>query len=81
MNTFSTFVKYFKKVINKKGSIIITIRSDHGSEFDNLFFENFYNDNEIIHNFLVPRTPQQNGVVERKNRSLKKNGMYHAMWE
>jgi len=24
----------------------------------------------ILHNFSAPRTPQQNGVVERKNRSL-----------
>ena len=23
-----------------------------------------------MHNFFAPRTPQQNGVVERKNRSL-----------
>ena len=26
----------------------------------------------ILHNFSAPRTPQHNGVVERKNRSLKK---------
>ena len=26
----------------------------------------------ILHNFSAPRTPQQNGVVERKNRSLEK---------
>jgi len=25
----------------------------------------------IFHNFFAPKTPQQNGVVERKNRSLK----------
>jgi len=27
---------------------------------------------EIFHNFSAPRTPQQNGVVKRKNRSLEK---------
>ena len=30
----------------------------------------FYDDLGIDHNFSAPRTPQQNGVVERKNRSL-----------
>ena len=33
-------------------------------------FENFCEENGIMHNFFAPRTPQQNGVVERKNRSL-----------
>ena len=27
-------------------------------------------ENGINHNFSAPRTPQQNGVVERKNRTL-----------
>ncbi|XP_075109035.1 putative mitochondrial protein AtMg00710 [Nicotiana tabacum] len=33
-------------------------------------FDEFYNENCITHNFSTPRTPQQNGVVERKNRTL-----------
>ena len=46
------------------------IRSDHGGEFQNESFENFCDENGILHNFSAPRTPQQNGVVERKNSSL-----------
>ena len=30
----------------------------------------FYEENGIMHEFSAPKTPQQNGVVERKNRSL-----------
>ena len=30
----------------------------------------FCEENGIMHEFSAPRTPQQNGVVERKNRSL-----------
>ena len=31
----------------------------------------FCNEHGYDHNFFAPRTPQQNGVVERKNRTLK----------
>ena len=49
---------------------IIKIRSDHGREFENDIFESFCEVNGFEHNFSFPRTPQQNGVVERKNRTL-----------
>ncbi|GJY09801.1 retrovirus-related pol polyprotein from transposon TNT 1-94, partial [Tanacetum coccineum] len=46
-------------------------RMDHSREFDNeVQFGEFCNANGIIHNFSAPRTPQSNGVVERKNRTL-----------
>ncbi|GJT67389.1 retrovirus-related pol polyprotein from transposon TNT 1-94 [Tanacetum coccineum] len=46
-------------------------RTDHGREFDNeVKFGEFCNANGITHNFSAPRTPQSNGVVERKNRTL-----------
>ena len=51
---------------NKKETNIISVRSDHGGEFENSFFEQFSNDSRISHNFTCPRIPQQNGVVERK---------------
>jgi len=63
--------KRFEKVIqNKKNCGISTIKFDHGEEFQNKRFDKFCSKFEINHNFSVPRTPQQNGVVERKNRSL-----------
>jgi hypothetical protein len=49
---------------------IITIRSDNGGEFKNDLFLEFCNQNGIIHNFSIPRTPQQNEVVERKNKTI-----------
>lgn len=61
-------VKEFK---NQKGYLIITIRSDHGREFDNNNqFGNYCNEQRITHNFSNPRMPQSNRIVERKNRSL-----------
>ena len=67
---FFAFIKNFKRVSNEQNFTIISIRSDHGSEFDNSLFENFYNEHGIDHNFSAPRTPQQNGIVERKNKTL-----------
>jgi transposase InsO family protein len=46
------------------------IRSDNGSEFKNLQVEEFLEEEGIRHEFSAPYTPQQNGVVERKNRML-----------
>src|SRR5215469_9632940 len=53
--TFSAFVKFHKKVTNEKNVQIISIRSDHGTEFENHDFKNFCTENGISHNFSVPR--------------------------
>nr|GEX47738.1 retrovirus-related Pol polyprotein from transposon TNT 1-94 [Tanacetum cinerariifolium] len=46
-------------------------KNDLGREFDNeVQFREFCNASGITHNFLAPRTPQSNGVIERKNRTL-----------
>ncbi|CAN1825758.1 Retrovirus-related Pol polyprotein from transposon TNT 1-94 [Linum perenne] len=68
--TFSKFKNFVRRVQNEKNKVINEIRSDHGGEFENHDFENLCNDYGIRHNFSAPRTPQQNGVVERKNRTL-----------
>ncbi|KAH9735120.1 hypothetical protein KPL71_017636 [Citrus sinensis] len=69
-DAIDAFRIFYKKVQNEKGYFITCIRSDHGGEFENHAFENFCNDFGIEHQFSSPRTPQQNGVVERKNRSI-----------
>nr|KAJ0217213.1 hypothetical protein LSAT_V11C300138650 [Lactuca sativa] len=57
------------------------LRSDHGTEFRNLTLEEFCDHKGIGQNFSAPHTPQQNGVVERRNRTLIEVGrtlMIHA---
>ena len=49
---------------------IAKIRSDHGKEFENARFESFCANNGIKREFSAPKTPQQNGVVERKNQVI-----------
>nr|GEX33978.1 retrovirus-related Pol polyprotein from transposon TNT 1-94 [Tanacetum cinerariifolium] len=55
---------FSKKIQNQFGCTIVSIRTDHGREFDNeVQFGEFCNANSITHNFSAPRTPQSNGVV------------------
>ena len=61
-----------KRLQNEKGVPIVKIRSDHGKEFENARFESFCEKNEIKKELSAPKTPQQNGVVKRKNRVIQK---------
>ncbi|GKD72970.1 ribonuclease H-like domain-containing protein [Tanacetum coccineum] len=55
----------------KQNCTAVSIRTDHGIEFDNkVQFGEFCNANGITHNFSAPRTPQSNGVVDWKNKTL-----------
>ncbi|GJY61763.1 retrovirus-related pol polyprotein from transposon TNT 1-94 [Tanacetum coccineum] len=68
---FIQFKIFSKKIQNQLGCTIVSIRTEHDREFDNeVQFGEFCNANGITHNFSAPRTPQSNGVVERKNRTL-----------
>nr|GEU95560.1 retrovirus-related Pol polyprotein from transposon TNT 1-94 [Tanacetum cinerariifolium] len=70
---FDQFEIFSKKIQNQLGCTIVSIRTDHVREFDNeVKFKEFCNANRIKHNFSAPRTPQSNGVVERKHRTLQK---------
>ena len=59
-----------KRLQNEKGVPIVKIRSDYGKEFENTKFEAFSNEHDIKKEFSTPKTPQQNRVVERKNRVI-----------
>ncbi|KAJ9544189.1 hypothetical protein OSB04_023896 [Centaurea solstitialis] len=47
-----------------------TVRTDNGTEFKNQVLKGSYNSLGITQTFSVARTPEQNGVVERRNRTL-----------
>ncbi|GKD48633.1 retrovirus-related pol polyprotein from transposon TNT 1-94 [Tanacetum coccineum] len=49
---------------------ILTIQTDNGTEFKNEKLRPFYAKLGIVHKTSIARTPQQNGVVERRNRTL-----------
>ena len=47
------------------------IRSDRGTEFTNKNLSSFLKEFGIRHELSSARTPHQNGVAERRNRTLK----------
>ncbi|GJW44301.1 putative ribonuclease H-like domain-containing protein [Tanacetum coccineum] len=61
------FITGLENQLNHKVKII---RSDHGTEFKNHAMNEFCAKKGIKREFSVARTPQQNGVAERKNRTL-----------
>ncbi|XP_070013943.1 uncharacterized protein [Nicotiana sylvestris] len=67
---FDMFIAFVRKTQKQLGNQLTSIRSDHGTEFEDSKFAEFSDENGIDHYFSAPRTPQQNGVVERKNRTL-----------
>ena len=46
------------------------MRSDNGTEFKNTRIEEFCDEHGVKHEFSPKYTPEQNGLVERKNRTL-----------
>nr|GEZ08900.1 integrase, catalytic region, zinc finger, CCHC-type, peptidase aspartic, catalytic [Tanacetum cinerariifolium] len=58
-----------KAQLNYKAKIC-KIRTDNGTEFKNANLKAYYEKLGIMKQFSTARTPQQNGVVERRNRTL-----------
>ncbi|GJX65636.1 ribonuclease H-like domain-containing protein [Tanacetum coccineum] len=61
------FIKEVENLVDKKVKII---RSDNGTEFKNKVMDEFCREKGIKREYSIARTPQQNGVAERKNRTL-----------
>nr|GEZ25334.1 retrovirus-related Pol polyprotein from transposon TNT 1-94 [Tanacetum cinerariifolium] len=55
---------------SSQNSPVIIIRTDNGTEFNNQVLKVYFNSVGISHQMYSVRTPQQNGVVERRNRTL-----------
>nr|GEV73917.1 retrovirus-related Pol polyprotein from transposon TNT 1-94 [Tanacetum cinerariifolium] len=62
-----TFITDLENQLSLKVKVI---RSDNGTEFKNSDLNQFCGLKGIKREFSVPRTPQQNGIAERKNRTL-----------
>ncbi|GJV81039.1 putative reverse transcriptase domain-containing protein [Tanacetum coccineum] len=84
IDKFILYKNEVEKQLNKKIKVVM---SDRGGEYVSSFAE-FCSQHEIRHEFTVPYSPQQNGIAERKNRTLKEmenamlisSGLNQNMW-
>ncbi|GJS78207.1 putative ribonuclease H-like domain-containing protein [Tanacetum coccineum] len=59
-----------KKYSSSLNATVRNVRTDNGTEFVNQTLRDFFENVSISHQTSVARTPQQNIVVERQNRTL-----------
>jgi transposase InsO family protein len=69
---FENFKVYKEMVENEMDSKIKGLRSDNGGEFTSKEFMDYCSRRGIKRKFSIARTPQQNGVVERKKKTVQK---------
>ena len=67
---FKQFLEWKVMVENSMGRKLKTLRTDNGGEFTSSEFESFLKSEGVRHELTVPKTPEQNGVAERMNRTL-----------
>ncbi|GKA49042.1 retrovirus-related pol polyprotein from transposon TNT 1-94 [Tanacetum coccineum] len=63
-------IKCIKNIQVRLNATVRNVRTNNGTEFVNQTIRDFYENIGISHQTSVARTPQQNGVVERRNRTL-----------
>ncbi|GJZ82536.1 retrovirus-related pol polyprotein from transposon TNT 1-94 [Tanacetum coccineum] len=63
-------IKFLKQAQVSLNDTVRYLRTNNGTEFINQTLRNFTKEVGITHNTSTARTPQQNGVVERRNRTL-----------
>ena len=64
------FRQFLPMAENACGNRVVTLRTDQGGEYMSHAFLAFMQSRGIMHQFTTPYTPQQNGVAERRNRTL-----------
>ena len=69
-DTYDVFKKFITRAENEFELKMKKVRSDNGSEFRNTRVEESCVEKGIKHEFSTKYTPEQNGLVERKNRTM-----------
>ena len=69
-DVFNTFKKRKALVENETGKKLKCLRSDNGGEYCNNEFGNYCSYHGIHREKTIPRTPQENGVSERMNKTI-----------
>ncbi|KAK3888840.1 hypothetical protein Pcinc_007106 [Petrolisthes cinctipes] len=85
---FAKFKEWKKCVENQMGRKMKILRTDNGGEYKSNDFDQYLIDEGIRHEYTIPKTPEQNGVSERMNRTLVEqiramlidSGLPHRFW-
>lgn len=62
--------RYIIEIENQMEGRIKTLRTNHGHEYLSNMFKEYCEENDIHRQHTIPHTSQQNGVVERRGRTL-----------
>lgn len=73
-DAFVEFKKVKALLENQSGKKIKFLQSDNGTEYLNKPFNEFLDKHGIRRRLTIARNPEQNGIAERKNRSLVETG-------
>jgi transposase InsO family protein len=68
--TLAMFKKFKSLVEKESANVICCLRTDRGGEFTSSDFNEYCSSNGIVRQLTAAYTPQQNGVAERKNRTI-----------
>ena len=69
-DAFQKFKWYLARVEKELGKKLKCLRLDKGGEFISHEFNEFYIEKRIKRQVSTPGTPQENGIAERRNRSI-----------
>ena len=67
---FDRFLEWKAIVEKSSGKKLKTLRTDNGGEYTSKKFSDYLKSEGIRHELTIPKTPEQNGVAERLNRTL-----------
>ena len=84
---FEKFKKWKSYVENQLGKKIKILRTDNGGGYASNELAQYLKNDGIHHGYTIPKTPEQNGVSERMNRTLLDlvrtmldSGLPHKFW-
>ena len=68
--TFGKFKEFLAEAKRQLGKSLLCLRSDRGGEYLDTEFKDHLIEHGIVSQLTAPETPQQNGVAERRNRTM-----------
>jgi hypothetical protein len=85
----TVFMRWYRAVKNLYGARVEEVHTDGGGEFVNDRLKSFWADEGVAFTWTAADTPQHNGIVERKNRTLQEamravlvaSGLPPTFWE